>query len=135
MARGELGLLFFLIVIILFGDPTLKELKEVWLWIAFLRCSVVPIFLVTLNLCLSSCPSKTVVDCFVKLSIRVTKVFVHFIEVPHVVINNHMDLQGHWKWHIFTHFVLLSVINEFYFYWTGDLILDKATYPNLASTW
>ena len=38
---------FFLIVIILFGEPTLKELKEVWLWIAFLRCSSVPIFLLT----------------------------------------------------------------------------------------
>ena len=40
---------------------------------------------------------QTVVDCFHKLSICITKVFVHFIKVPHVVINNHMDLQGHWK--------------------------------------
>ena len=111
MARGELGLLFFLIVIILFGEPTLKELKEVWLWIAFLRCSSVPIFLVTLNLCLSSCPSKH--ESF------------FFIKVPHVVINNYMDLQGHWKRYIFMKMPEVDFKIKFCLFTSGVAVLFR----------
>ena len=44
---------------------------------------------------------QTVVDSFHIFSISFVQVFAHVVKVPHIMIKDNMDLQGHGKRHIF----------------------------------
>ena len=43
---------------------------------------------------------QTIVDSFHILSISFVKIFAHIVKVPHIMIKDNMDLQGHGKGHV-----------------------------------
>ena len=79
---------------------------------------------------------QSVVDSLHKFPIGFTEILSHFIKIPHVVINNYMDLQGHWKRHVFMKMPEVDFKIKFCLFTSGVAVLfrddSKVQFPDAS---